>query len=280
MIYPCPSIQIFLAHSSEDKVAVRDIYHLLKLDGFNPWLDEVSLVPGQDWEREIKLAVQASQAIAVFLSRNSMDRDGYIHKELSLALEYAERKREGVIFIIPIRLDDDCTVPNRLRSFHWLELPETGFSLGQAYLRLQRTLIIRGIQENIIPNAYQGIEPWMHEHFWNRKEIPDSYPIGNIDDWYLIRGENPNGERYYGLGNIVAKDDAYTLTENIGAHQVIYEGRLEGTNLIFSGKGYTVNYTVGRKDSVLIGEWGKGGVEELIPASIFSEPKQHDAKGT
>ena len=269
-------LQVFLAHSSHDKKAVRDIYHLLNLDGFAPWLDEVSLVPGQDGNTKIKRAVQTSQAVAVFLSRNSMDRDGYVHKEIALALDYAERQREGSIFVIPIRLED-CTVPDRRTHLHWVELPETGFSLGQAYLRLQRSLTVRAMHEQHL-TSLPVTEPWME--ILRAKRIPDSYPVGNLDDWYLVRGENPDGSRYYGLGNITLNDDVYTLTEKIGAHEVVYDGRLEESTLIFAGKGYTVSYTVGRNDGVLLGTWGEGGVEELIPASPFSKPKQRIADST
>ena len=42
--------QIFLCHASEDKAQVRKVYQCLKrIDGFEPWLDEEDLLPGQDW---------------------------------------------------------------------------------------------------------------------------------------------------------------------------------------------------------------------------------------
>ena len=40
-------------HSKEDKPLVRESFFLLHLDGFVPWLDEESLVAGQNWEFEI-----------------------------------------------------------------------------------------------------------------------------------------------------------------------------------------------------------------------------------
>jgi hypothetical protein len=43
-------MRIFLCHSSGDKIAVRKLYHRLRADGFNPWLDEEDLIPGQDWD--------------------------------------------------------------------------------------------------------------------------------------------------------------------------------------------------------------------------------------
>src|SRR5258706_14627645 len=42
-------LNLFLCHSSRDKAAVRALYRRLKDDGFDPWLDEEKLLPGQDW---------------------------------------------------------------------------------------------------------------------------------------------------------------------------------------------------------------------------------------
>ena len=56
--------RIFLCHASEDKPQVREIYHQLKaIEGFEPWLDEEDLLPGQLWEREIPLALQTSGGV-------------------------------------------------------------------------------------------------------------------------------------------------------------------------------------------------------------------------
>lgn len=51
---PRESLRVFLAHSHHDKGFVREVYSLLRADGFDPWLDEEDLDPGQDWEHEIR----------------------------------------------------------------------------------------------------------------------------------------------------------------------------------------------------------------------------------
>lgn len=43
------AIQIFLAHASEDKSRVRLLHEQLASKGFKPWLDEIDLLPGQQW---------------------------------------------------------------------------------------------------------------------------------------------------------------------------------------------------------------------------------------
>ena len=52
--------RIFLCHASEDKAQVRAVYHQLKALGFAPWLDEVDILPGQDWDYEIERALETS----------------------------------------------------------------------------------------------------------------------------------------------------------------------------------------------------------------------------
>jgi len=100
------SLRVFLCHSSADKAAVRDLYKFLKASGFDPWLDEEDLVAGQDWEYEIRKAVRESDVVLVCLSQNSINKSGFIQKELKYALDVADEQPEGVIFIIPLKSGD------------------------------------------------------------------------------------------------------------------------------------------------------------------------------
>lgn len=61
-------LRVFLCHSSGDKAAVRQLYQRLVDDGFQPWLDEEDLVPGQRWQLEIPKAVRNSEVVLVCLS--------------------------------------------------------------------------------------------------------------------------------------------------------------------------------------------------------------------
>ncbi|MCB9354575.1 MAG: toll/interleukin-1 receptor domain-containing protein [Lewinellaceae bacterium] len=53
--------RIFLAHASEDKIAVRKLYRKLKENGLEPWLDEENLHPGVRWDDEIKKAIKIQE---------------------------------------------------------------------------------------------------------------------------------------------------------------------------------------------------------------------------
>lgn len=114
-------LKIFLAHAVEDKIKVRELCDALREKGFRPWLDERDLLPGQNWQVEISKAIRECDIFLACLSRISVQKSGYIQKELRLALvTYSERPPDK-IFIIPVKLDD-CEVPP-------IRLPELGLDL-------------------------------------------------------------------------------------------------------------------------------------------------------
>jgi formylglycine-generating enzyme required for sulfatase activity len=130
-------LKVFLCHTSGDKPAVRELYHRLRAEGFNPWLDEEKLLPGQDWQLEIPQAVRSSDAVVICLSRRAVTKAGYVQKEIRYALDVADEQPEGAIFLIPLRLEE-CEVPQRLRRWQWEDLFRE-----QGYERLVRALRAR-----------------------------------------------------------------------------------------------------------------------------------------
>jgi hypothetical protein len=116
-------MDVFLCHSSADKPVVRNLWEKLKADGFAPWLDEKELLPGQQWELAIRKAIDCAGAILVCLSSGSINKEGFLQREIGLVIDKASEKPEDTIFLIPVRLED-CTVPLRLKEFHWVNLFE------------------------------------------------------------------------------------------------------------------------------------------------------------
>lgn len=132
-------LKVFLCHASADKPAVRKLYRYLKQRGVQPWLDEINLLPGQDWQVEIPNALFSSDVIVVCLSKNSIDKEGYVQKEITFALDKALEKPEGIIFIIPARLEE-CNIPSRVSSFQWVDLFREG-----GHKRLMQSLNLRAV---------------------------------------------------------------------------------------------------------------------------------------
>ena len=129
-------LRVFLCHASADKEEVRLLYRKLRDDGLDPWLDEVNLLPGMEWQSEIDTAVRSADAVLVLLSQRALTAEGYIHKEIAAALDIAEQRRQGAVFLIPARLEP-CDVPDRLARYQWVNLYEAG-GYGRLLQALQR----------------------------------------------------------------------------------------------------------------------------------------------
>ena len=137
-------LRVFLCHSSGDKPKARRLYRQLINEGWiDPWLDEIKLEPGQDWDREIRRALRSADVIIVCLSTQSVTKEGYIQKEIKMALDIATEKPESKIFIIPLKWDD-CKVPDLLQQWQWVDVSSKFW-----YKKLEKSLEIRALELGI-----------------------------------------------------------------------------------------------------------------------------------
>ncbi len=114
-------MKIFLSYSHKDEDAAKILYDSLKTSGFSPWLDKISLLPGQLWEKEIEKAIRESNIVVLLLSSNSLNKKGYFNNEIKQALDIFYSMPTDDIFLIPVRLDE-CIVPDELAKIHWVDL--------------------------------------------------------------------------------------------------------------------------------------------------------------
>ena len=136
-------IRIFLAHASEDKAAVTELYNRLKASGFEPWLDQVDLLPGQSWRAEIPKAIKNSHVFIACLSQKSVQKQGYIQREFKMALSEMAGRPPGQIYLIPLRLDD-CRIPELRQEEYGISLSDyqwVNFFESDGYDRL-----VKGIE--------------------------------------------------------------------------------------------------------------------------------------
>lgn len=119
-----PQLRIFLCYAHTDKAEVYKLYdRVAKEVGIETWFDVEKLLPGQDWEHEIRRAILESDVIVICLSRQFNKLGGYRHKELKIALEKSNLLPDNEIFIIPVRLEK-CALPGRLRRWQCVDLFE------------------------------------------------------------------------------------------------------------------------------------------------------------
>jgi hypothetical protein len=120
-------LRVFLCHGKEDKATVRDLHRKLTDVKTQPWLDEINLLPGQEWKVEIAKAISDTDAFLACISTKGMTREGFLHREIREAVDRAMNMPAGRIFLIPIRLDR-CDVPRDLRHLQWVDyFDTTGF---------------------------------------------------------------------------------------------------------------------------------------------------------
>jgi hypothetical protein len=117
------AIQVFLAHASEDKERLRRLHKDLAEAGFKPWLDEIDLLPGQNWQVEIQRAIRESDIVLACLSKASVQKQGYVQKEFRLALAACSERPPGKVFLIPVKLDS-CEVPR-------IQIPDLALDMAQ-----------------------------------------------------------------------------------------------------------------------------------------------------
>lgn len=113
-------LKVFLCHSSGDKPRARQLAQQLRVLPVVPWLDEEQLLPGQDWQHEIKNAIRTSHIVLTCLSARSITKSGFVQREIGMALDVADEQPEGSIFVIPLRFEE-CAVPERLRRWQWVD---------------------------------------------------------------------------------------------------------------------------------------------------------------
>jgi hypothetical protein len=146
-------LKIFLCHSSGDKAEVKNIYNFLVERGTDPWLDSEKLLPGQDWNLEINKALDSSDVILLCLTKKSVDKEGYVQKEIRLALDRALEMPEGRIFLIPARLEE-CELPYKIKTYQWVDL-----FTADGMEKLIKGLNLRASQVKAQPISMDGSSP-------------------------------------------------------------------------------------------------------------------------
>jgi TIR domain len=119
---PSGRVRVFLAYAKEDRSEVRKLYDALQEAGFEPWMDEEKLLPGQNWPRAIQRAIELSDFFLVCFSRRSVAKRGFFQAELRYAFDVAACVPLEEIFLVPVRLTD-CDVPLQIaRRTQYIDL--------------------------------------------------------------------------------------------------------------------------------------------------------------
>lgn len=118
---------VFLSYTSADREQVGEVASKLIANKVDAWIDYRRIKPGQNWDFEIRKALDRAAIIVVFISENSVKKTGYVQRELKLALEKAEEKLVEDIYLIPVLLDDATPIPAQLKDRHFIRYSDDNF---------------------------------------------------------------------------------------------------------------------------------------------------------
>ena len=102
--------RVFVAYVKEDEEGAGRIFDALVAAGFDPWMDRRKLLPGQNWARAIRNAMETSDFAVGCFSHSAIRKRGGFQAEIRYALECARRLPLDEAFLLPVRLDE-CPVP-------------------------------------------------------------------------------------------------------------------------------------------------------------------------
>ena len=113
---------VFISYAREDIAMAERLYMDLRKQDINAWLDTKVLLPGQDWQREIRVAIKDAALFVVLISESSVSKRGVVQREVRMALDVLNDVPPDKIFVIPARIDNTFPKHDRLNDLNWVDL--------------------------------------------------------------------------------------------------------------------------------------------------------------
>jgi hypothetical protein len=133
---------VFICHASENKESARFLHEKLETAGIDCWLDKEDLRGGDDWDQVIKKAIEKEIDYVVILQSNDLAKkyDGYVNKEINMALDRQDEFKRGIRFVIPITIEE-CPLREELEHLHTVDL--SGGSVDELVKAIRRDQLKR-----------------------------------------------------------------------------------------------------------------------------------------
>ena len=141
---------IFISHATpEDNEFAIWLASRLENAGYNVWIDKNELIGGEEFWDEIQniLTNKAVKCLSI-ISNSSVNKKG-VKDEISFALD-VERKNNLSEFILPIKIEENVTVPINLGRKNYIDDFKTDWGTG-----LERVLFF--LEKNNVPRNNTSI---------------------------------------------------------------------------------------------------------------------------
>ena len=120
---------IVVCYSNEDKSKAKKLYESLKKENCNLWIDNENIFPGEKIISSKQQAIKRADIVLICLSHTTVNKGGFIHKEICWALDRQSETPENDILIIPVKLSK-CELPDKLNHIQSVNMYEDyGFEL-------------------------------------------------------------------------------------------------------------------------------------------------------
>jgi predicted nucleotide-binding protein len=155
----------FVNYSRKDIEMVQTIISDLKKLSFAFWTDYDSIMPGDNWEQAVDIALKNAIGLIVFLSDESLEAQWSL-------IKIKETLEEGIVPIIFVFLEENPEVVQNIRSVHFIDFsPSNGATYKHKLTSLSMaldtilnntegtlsTVNINGLKSNITSNV-------IHQH--------------------------------------------------------------------------------------------------------------------
>lgn len=125
-------VRFFISYSRKDQALVRNLTRLVGLSGAYAFLDEVSIEPGDRWQKAIDSAIREASCVIVFWSRHA-EKSEWVDTEWRLGLMLGKK-------LVPVRLDDTA-LPTQLSQFQAIDLRIAGAERALANKSVYESLL-------------------------------------------------------------------------------------------------------------------------------------------
>jgi hypothetical protein len=178
---------MFLAHAGADKARAQELYRCLSPE-LKVFLDCESLLPGDQWDREIPKA-QRQALVTVILVSRAAEAAYYLREEIAAAIAL-HRTRPDEHRAIPVYLDgmprEPMEIPYGLRILHGIDLPAEG-GMPAVARKLKET--VAKLQGKALPPAPVAAPPPAggRDGKWLYNQLCKLMPA-QFDTWVFLSG--------------------------------------------------------------------------------------------
>lgn len=120
------SATVFLCHASKDKKRAGQLRRQLQAKGLSVWRDENNLRPGEKWDPVIRETIGDANRVQYFVVLQSpalaRKTEGYVFKEIRVALERSEGFAKGINFVHPVFVEGQKRMLPGLEELHAIDL--------------------------------------------------------------------------------------------------------------------------------------------------------------